>query len=206
MDELDTKTDQEPAGTKERILAAAKQEFAAKGYAGARVDAIAKAAHVNIRMIYYFFKSKKKLLQEVLKDRTELREPHSKVYRESIEEYLLDNYHAFRANPESIRLIVWEALQLGQIGKEEILNFDQRTQMNVRLIKNIEDLQKAGKANKDLDADLLHMILVGMTIYPMILPQVMYLITGGTLDDEAQSQRFERFLMQMAEILSKPSA
>lgn len=204
MSDIETNPDNSTSNTRERILAAAKREFSDKGYAGARVDAIAKAAGVNIRMIYYFFQSKKKLMQEVMHDRVELREPYSKLTRESVEQYLLENYRTFRANPDSIRLITWEALQLGDVGKEEILNFEQRAEMNVRLVQNIKDLQEAGKANKNLDADLLHMILVAMTIYPMILPQVAYLITGETLEDEALVERYENFLKEMARLISKP--
>jgi len=53
----------EPAevGSKERILAAAQEEFAAMGSDGARVDSIARSAAVNKAMIYYHFSSKEKL-------------------------------------------------------------------------------------------------------------------------------------------------
>ena len=45
----------EADATRRRILDAAKSEFAALGYAGARVDAIAQDAKVNKRMIYHYF-------------------------------------------------------------------------------------------------------------------------------------------------------
>jgi TetR/AcrR family transcriptional regulator len=53
-------------GTRSRILAAASAEFARKGFAGARVDAIAKASGANKRMIYYYFASKEGLYTAVL--------------------------------------------------------------------------------------------------------------------------------------------
>jgi AcrR family transcriptional regulator len=40
------------AATKERLLAAATDEFAAHGIAGARVDRIAAAARANKQLIY----------------------------------------------------------------------------------------------------------------------------------------------------------
>jgi AcrR family transcriptional regulator len=55
-------------GTRERIFAAAGVEFAARGFAGANVDRIAKAAAVNKAMIYYHFKSKAALYREILRD------------------------------------------------------------------------------------------------------------------------------------------
>ncbi|HQT47271.1 MAG TPA: helix-turn-helix domain-containing protein, partial [Acidocella sp.] len=44
----------------------ATQEFAAKGYAGGRVDAIATRTQTTKRMIYYYFGSKELLYGYVL--------------------------------------------------------------------------------------------------------------------------------------------
>ena len=49
------------------ILAAAALEFAARGFAGARVDRIARRAKVNKAMIYYHFKSKERLYRTLLR-------------------------------------------------------------------------------------------------------------------------------------------
>ena len=51
-----------------RIVHAAATEFAARGYAGASVDRIARAARLNKAMIYYHFKSKAALYREILRD------------------------------------------------------------------------------------------------------------------------------------------
>lgn len=48
----------DPDRTREAILAAAQHEFAAKGLSGGRVDAIARRARANKRMIYHYFGSK----------------------------------------------------------------------------------------------------------------------------------------------------
>ena len=47
--------------TQQAILAAAEDEFADKGLAGARVDTIAEQSGVNKRMLYYYFGSKEGL-------------------------------------------------------------------------------------------------------------------------------------------------
>lgn len=49
-----------------RILAAAEREFAVHGMAGARTDRIARAARVNKALLYYYFKSKNELYNEVV--------------------------------------------------------------------------------------------------------------------------------------------
>jgi len=52
--------------TRARILAAATQEFARHGLAGARGDRVARAARSSERMVYYYFGSKEKLFRAVL--------------------------------------------------------------------------------------------------------------------------------------------
>lgn len=49
-----------------RILKVAIAEFAAMDYSGARIDAVALRANMNIRMIYHYFSVKKALCVEVL--------------------------------------------------------------------------------------------------------------------------------------------
>ncbi len=56
----------DPDGARRRILAAARQEFAARGMEGARVDAIAAAAGLNKAMLYYYFGDKAALYLAVL--------------------------------------------------------------------------------------------------------------------------------------------
>ena len=48
------------------ILAAARDEFAEYGLAGARMERIAERASLNKRLIYYYFEDKEKLFQAVL--------------------------------------------------------------------------------------------------------------------------------------------
>ena len=52
--------------SREQILLAATREFAAKGFDGARVDAIAGVAGLNKQLIYHYFGSKDGLFTEVL--------------------------------------------------------------------------------------------------------------------------------------------
>jgi TetR/AcrR family transcriptional regulator len=52
----------------ERLLAAAAVEFSARGFAGARVDRIARRARANKAMLYYHFGSKQGLYRALLRD------------------------------------------------------------------------------------------------------------------------------------------
>ena len=59
-----------PAGisTKQRILHTALEEFAARGFDGAKVDRIAARARVNKAMLYYHFGSKAALYLAILRE------------------------------------------------------------------------------------------------------------------------------------------
>lgn len=62
----DAKRRPDPERTRQTILAAARDEFAAHGLSGARVDAIAARTGAAKRMIYYYFGSKEGLYLAVL--------------------------------------------------------------------------------------------------------------------------------------------
>ena len=55
-----------PAATKARILAAATDEFAERGFAGARIDRIAACALSNKQLIYRYFGTKQGLYEAVM--------------------------------------------------------------------------------------------------------------------------------------------
>ena len=57
---------QDPNGTRRNILEIATDEFANKGYSGARVDDIAARTSTSKRMIYYYFGDKQRLFIAVL--------------------------------------------------------------------------------------------------------------------------------------------
>jgi len=53
---------------KTRILRAAEAEFAARGFDGARVDAIAQRAGVNKALLYYYFQNKAGILDALFEE------------------------------------------------------------------------------------------------------------------------------------------
>jgi TetR/AcrR family transcriptional regulator len=55
-----------PPDTRTQLLGAAASAFAARGFAGASVDRIARGARLNKAMIYYHFRSKAALYREIL--------------------------------------------------------------------------------------------------------------------------------------------
>jgi len=56
------------ASSRDRLLSAAAEEFAARGFDGAKVDRIARRARVNKAMLYYHFTNKAALHRAIVED------------------------------------------------------------------------------------------------------------------------------------------
>ncbi|HSY43484.1 MAG TPA: helix-turn-helix domain-containing protein, partial [Candidatus Acidoferrum sp.] len=77
-----------PERSRARILAAALKEFSAKGFAGARVDAIARRACINKRMLYHYFGDKEELFKAVLRRKISQRQGWAEALSGAPEETL----------------------------------------------------------------------------------------------------------------------
>jgi AcrR family transcriptional regulator len=98
--------------TRQTILDAAKAEFARYGLAGARVDAIAEAADVNKRMLYYYFGNKEDLFLAVLEAAyAHIRAEERKLNltrlppQEAIAQLVAFTWRYYLANPEFLTLL-----------------------------------------------------------------------------------------------------
>ena len=111
------KWQRDPEGMRLRILEAAKQEFAAHGLAGARVDRIAAKAGANKRMLYYHVGKKDDLYLAVLEGAYEkIRVEERGLDLEHLDppeaiERLIDfTWNYFLRNPEFLALLNTENL------------------------------------------------------------------------------------------------
>src|ERR1700694_5985772 len=97
--------------TRERIMAAAQKEFAARGFAGARTDAIARRARINERMIFYCFDSKEGLYRAVLKQKLSARTGITEsTPDEDLTSSMVNAFAAICADGDALRMWQWEAL------------------------------------------------------------------------------------------------
>lgn len=107
--------------TKARLLACATEEFAVHGYAGARIDAIVKAAGVNISLLYQYFGSKEKLFIAVMEGayglvRARHRDLDVREHapREAMESLIRRTFRIFVENPHVIGLLNSENVHGGR--------------------------------------------------------------------------------------------
>src|SRR5437870_4785001 len=101
----------DPERTRARILAAAFKEFAAQGFAGARVDRIARRAGINKRMLYHYFGDKEGLFREVLRRKMAERQAWGVATPDDPAESLPYWFDLACKDLDWIRLLEWEALQ-----------------------------------------------------------------------------------------------
>jgi TetR/AcrR family transcriptional regulator len=112
-----------PEESRAAILEAAVGEFAEHGIAGARTDAIARAAHVNKALLYYYFKDKDALYEAVLDHVfSGLRAQVTPVLdsdlppRQKMLEYLGAYFDYIAANPRFPRVVQGEWVRSGAKG------------------------------------------------------------------------------------------
>ena len=113
----------QPEESRAAILKAAVAEFAEHGIAGARTDAIARAAHVNKALLYYYFKDKDALYAAVLdhvfgglRDRVMPVLDSKLPPRQKMLEYLGTYFDYIAANPRFPRVVQAEWMRSGSKG------------------------------------------------------------------------------------------
>jgi AcrR family transcriptional regulator len=104
-------TARDSAATKERLLEAATEEFAAHGIAGARVDRIAAAAKANKQLIYAYFGSKEQLFDAVLDRNCEPLVQEVPFDPDDLPGYVGRLFDYVIEHPEVVRLVLWAGLE-----------------------------------------------------------------------------------------------
>jgi len=191
----------DPVRTRERILRAARREFVAKGFAGARVDVIARAAAVNKRMLYHYFGNKEGLYRATLYEGMATNLDLVASAPADPDELLPFLFARAAKRVDGIRLLQWEALGAG--ARKPIAE-DERRKAWVEGTERIRDAQRAGRLHPDLEAEYLVLALMALTIFPQAFPQLVRMVTGSRLSDAEFQQRQARFLRRLGTYL-RPS-
>lgn len=161
--------------TKDRIVAAAFDEFTEHGFDGARVDRIAERAHANKSLLYQYFGDKERLFLHVLECKT------TELGRISFEPdriaEVVGEFFDFHArNPWLTRLLLWEALDRGA---EAVPNEEARAEQLRARVTAIEEAQRAGAVDPHLAPDQTIATLMGVVTFWFACPQVARMLAGG---------------------------
>jgi TetR/AcrR family transcriptional regulator len=184
-----------PHRSRERILSAALKEFAAKGFAGARVDAIARRASINKRMLYHYFGDKEELFKAVLRRKICQRRAWADTLSGEPEETLPFFFEAACKDADWVRLFQWEALQ-GDWRK--VIDENERREAVTRGLQRIRQRQTRGQISPGLDPRHVMLTMRSLTMFPVAFPQLTRLIMGQSVfDPKFQRERMD-FLKKFA--------
>ena len=184
-----------PERSRARILSAALKEFSAKGFAGARVDAIARRAGINKRMLYHYFGDKEELFKAVLRCKINERNAWAESLSGDPEETLPFWFEAACNDVDWVRLFQWEALQGNW---QKIIDEKERLEASANGLKRIRQRQARGQISAEWDSRHVALTMRSLTWFPVAFPQLTRLITGQSVfDPKFQKERVE-FLKKFA--------
>ncbi len=189
--------------TRDKILAAALTEFAAKGFAGARVDVIARRARVNKRMLYYCFGAKQDLYREVLRRKISQRADLIDTTPDNFADALLHLYKLGGTDIDFTRLMEWEAIDNGR-GK--LIAAEERRALFEKAVARLRRAQGKGFLPAEVDLMQLFISMLALVIFPLVMPQMIRLITGMEPDDPRFVRRRAGFLRWIGERMSSAPA
>lgn len=196
-------TKRNPDRTRARILSAALHEFASKGFAGARVDAIARRARSNKRMLYHYFGDKRGLFEATVRSVLDDKARSIDVAPRTLEDGLPYLFDAAMTRPEWTRMMQWEALAYGE---REVLAEAERRAALSRAVQRVAGLQAEEGVLPGEEPEHLLLALMALTSYPYLMPQVARMVTGVAPSDPRFRRAYGRVLRAVARMLSRPEA
>ena len=186
-----------PERSRERILSAALKEFAAKGFAGARVDLIAKQAAINKRMLYHYFGNKEGLFKAVLRRKVSERRAWAANLSSDPAERLPFWFKAACHDANWIRLLEWEALQSDG---QEVIDETERRALTVGWLKRLRQRQKNGELSSAFDPLHVALAIQSLTMFPVAFPQLTRFIAGRSISDPKFQRAHAEFLRKLASV------
>jgi AcrR family transcriptional regulator len=181
-----------PAETRREVIQAAIAEFAAKGFAGARVDDIAARMRTTKRMIYYYFGGKAQLYAAVLehvygrmRDAEQALQIDTRPAMEALRRLVEVTFDHHAQHPEFVRLVSVENIQEARI----VAASGTIPARNAAIIGTLRDLIARGQAEgvfrDGLDALDLHMLISGFCFYRISNRHTLHAIYGRPMDTAA---------------------
>jgi TetR/AcrR family transcriptional regulator len=192
--------------SRERILAAASEEFGAHGFAGARVASIAKRAGVNQQLISYYFGGKQGLYDALYEQWLE-QEAVIAAPELPIGQVLAGYYDSVAANQTGARLLLWQALDDspgggtgdGRAGAGAGADSGAGRDDIEEAIADLRRRQEAGELTKEYDAEFIMLACWSTLMAPLTLPRV---VRGAYHVDPWSAEFRDRFLPQVQRLFA----
>ncbi len=163
----------QPQTTEEKILAAAKKVFIAKGLSGARMQDIADEAGINKALLHYYFRSKEKLFEMIFTSAAQKLFPKINFIFESdlplfqkIEQFCQEYLEVMIENPYLPAFLINEINQDPERFIEKIWGKENLPRPK-KFLEQIEREVKKGTIKK-ISPVHLFMNLISMTVFPFV--------------------------------------
>jgi AcrR family transcriptional regulator len=209
------KWQRDPEGMRIRILEAAKQEFAAHGLAGARVDRIAANAGANKRMLYYHVGKKDDLYLAVLEGAYEkIRSEERTLDLEQLDppkaiaSLIEFTWNYFIRNPEFLALLNTENLARARHLKRSA----KVKSMHSPFVEMIRTVVRRGVDSGDfvvpIDPVQLYISIAALCFFYLSNSATLSVIFGrDLLEKEAKDERLEHMIaLVLAALTAKSTA
>ncbi|MFE9190784.1 TetR family transcriptional regulator [Micromonospora sp. NPDC007208] len=146
--------------TRRRLLAAAADEFATRGIAGARVDRIAAAASANKALIYTYFGNKDQLFDAVFDALVVRTAADVPIDADDLPGYAGRLFDVNHAQPQALRLLLWHSLERGGMAALP----PAVVASNADKTAAIAAAQHAGRVSDRYPAEELLLLVVGLSM------------------------------------------
>jgi TetR/AcrR family transcriptional regulator len=176
--------------TRAALLDAALEEFAAKGFAGARVRDIAQRAGVSKDLVAYHFGGKDGLylaVQQAWLDREDgFADPAAIPLADLLARYL----HDALADPRPMRLLAWRGLASPDAAPPD-------GSPPAEDLSGTRDRQQRGELPADIDPAVLRLILLAAVAAPVVFPGHASRLFGTAPDDPEFETRYASGLRRL---------
>jgi AcrR family transcriptional regulator len=164
--------------TRRRLLDAAVEEFAEHGFAGGRVDRIARSADISKERIYQYFGDKDGLFRAVLEQelqRLASAVPLTADQAGDLGEYAGRLFDHHIEHPHFLRLLHWEGLDTGG----EAVAMAKRTALQQEKVDAIADAQRRGRVTGQISAGQLLYGVMALVNWWFVAPHVVRMTVGA---------------------------
>ena len=191
----------DPERSRARILSAAMKEFAQRGFAGARVDAIAKRARINKRMLYHYFGNKKELFEATILAIQADKEQIIEAGPQHVQDMLPYIYDNFGGKRDWMRMMQWEALTYGN---REVPSEKMRAKLFKPGLERVARCQQEDGLLRGEKTELCMMFLMALASYPYLMPQAARMLIGHAADEPQFRRSYSAFLRRIIGYLTRP--
>lgn len=135
--------------TRDRVIAAAAEEFAEYGFAGARIDRIASVAHASKERLYAWFGDKAALYSLVVERAFVSNAEAAPFDVDDLPGFSRSFYLALVQSPTVLRLLIWEQVETHA---PKVLGSEVGREVTIGRIAQIAEAQAAGKLTNRFSA------------------------------------------------------